>query len=169
MMFNDSNTSYKVTKISIFGISIFGWIEIFLDRYDASEDVKLIQLKNKLIAENSNPFDTVFINNLRRSNIHTMYRWDYLNRYFRYNQGYITTWYDADTKKRCRALVRSDGKILTDICERKPYRDGTMLTARVVDGYVVGIADNVSIPERENIQSISSKIKIIYFLPCIGM
>jgi hypothetical protein len=104
MMFNDSNTSYKVTKISIFGISIFGWIEIFLDRYDASEDVKLIQLKNKLIAENSNPFDTVFINNLRRSNIHTMYRWDYLNRYFRYNQGYITTWYDADTKKRCRAF-----------------------------------------------------------------
>lgn len=127
------------------GISLFASRKYEpMEGYDEKFDAELIGLKNQLKTQNPDRFDLLYINRLRRCNIDTMYRWDLLNQIFRYNRGYVTHWYDGEKKMRCEALVRSDGKILSSIEEKHcEYLENTVLKAKVVDGYLVGIAENV--------------------------
>lgn len=53
--------------------------------------------------------------------------------------GYITHWRESDGK-HYEALVRADGKILSEIEEVKRYSE-TKLFAKVEGGYLVGVAD----------------------------
>ena len=115
-----------------------------MEGYDSSKDSELIQLQNRLRSESKDRFDQVYIDNLRRCNIGKMYRLDFLNGIFKSNGGYIGTWYDSEKKLRFRALVRSDGKLLSTVDECGiRYERNTVLTAKVVDGYLVGVAENV--------------------------
>jgi hypothetical protein len=115
-----------------------------MEGYEDYKDWELIQLKNRLKSENTERLDEVYIKNLRRCNIGRMYRWDFLNKMFKGSGGYITTWYDSEKKLHVRALVRSDGKLLSSVDDcGVQYETKTILTAKVIDGYVVGVADNV--------------------------
>lgn len=119
--------------------------------YDESKDTALIECKNKLKGIPHNSLDDENINRLWRPSSGRMFVLDVLNRYFKYNKGMVVTWNDPEKQVYCIALVRGDGKVLSDIREHKPsYDNETILHATVQNGYLIGVAESQFYNGKEN-------------------
>ena len=119
-----------------------------MDTYDPAKDDSLTQVKKALKSERIGQFDQLYIDNIRRCNIDKMFVYDFLSRYFRYQQGYITRWFNKEEKTHFRALVRSDGKINISLDdgylameERRDAAVGDMVRALLLAGADVQAKD----------------------------
>lgn len=117
--------------------------------YDPQCDSELRSMKQTLIAANTNQLDDFNINNLRRCQTGPKFKYEYVLKLFPWTVGcdecYLAHWYDSDLKRRCHTVVRSDGKILSREISRGRYDpdNNTVLRAKMVDGYLVGVANEV--------------------------
>jgi hypothetical protein len=110
-------------------------------RYNESEDEQFVTAKNDLLSRATNPTEKAWIRDYMHPNGCGMkYDWRWVERLFGSQPNLVTIWWDEDRQVNLRALVRSDGKLLSH-CDRTiktRYPEDSVLSARVVDGYLVG-------------------------------
>lgn len=77
-----------------------------MDTYDPAKDDSLTQVKKALKSEHIGQFDQIYIDNIRRCNIDKMFVYDFLSRYFRYQQGYLTRWFNKEEKNSFQSTCK---------------------------------------------------------------
>jgi hypothetical protein len=113
-----------------------------MDSYDPLKDEDLQCTKADLLDRCTNVYERKRIeDHFRVQKTGDIYLTRWMHKVFGRTSGYPTFWYDSEKHKHARALVRADGKILSDIDYGTDsfWPLDTVLSARVVDGYLEGV------------------------------
>lgn len=115
----------------------------YIDNYDETKDDEFQKAKKEYLSKTKpGSFDEVMVTHMHRMPTGQLCKLEWINN----NSGLPLVWNDSDTKQVLKAIVRADGKILSEI---KPmisrctyYDEKSVRKAKVVDGYLVGLENN---------------------------
>lgn len=131
-----------VACLCVSGVSYCGYLanqsfNPYIDNYKVDSDMELQKFKKELLLNIQNDsYDEIVFEHLRRAPTGQLCKLKWINN----TGGNVQLWKDSDTKKIMMAVIRADGKIISDIRVRSDNFPETQIKARVIEGYLVGLS-----------------------------